>query len=677
MKSFITYFTLLSISGLCWAERPIPTECNKTTMAPILPDLEIALSALKKANSCTPKYEDDYALLYPSKDPVITETIHFNEIKGTKAELEVLKKFLGKERYEVPPEFNSIAKTCENVLCVLTKLLGDKESAYRVLNIAAKTGYVVSLAQVTYGSPRQEKWSLAEIKVIEKAFERLPPTFYHLKSFTQIRAEVDSPVCSTAAGVFEYNEKYIGVCESKRGSKLNRHMIIHEVAHAYDHEFSVGEHEHFDKWYGGASGFSDFSWVTTKNSEPDAKSIPKYEKKGSFVTRYAETNVVEDFAESVAWYIENPELSLTKTPEKYNFLKNKIFHGQEYISPKSNAMVEKLFPLEQTINQVIQKCLARLTSFNYENGYLYNLVFDNKFTENYCNQDIQTIVASKIASKSLSQQCTFEKEFEEMNLYINQKVDYRMKKSLSLLLSNAQLEDQKIKDNYTKKCLAKNDFTTNCFISELAVASPKGIANKGDMEGVIKSVSKAAVTSNLLAGVMPSFQKTIKLPVNKIELYQACFNEIEEVKFPVKNKTKISLPGAGFAIIKDKSVVDFCSEIALVNLRNKKFKFDENQANDLHLQFLETILESSSYQFMGIRKPFASIDKLVFEYASKMNVTKCALDEKEKIELCQKGILREALSSWAESEKIDSAFFLQESFIEKLMSKIKWLNIAS
>ncbi|MCO4755263.1 MAG: hypothetical protein KC478_12330 [Bacteriovoracaceae bacterium] len=52
------------------------------------------------------------------------------------------------------------------------------------------------------------------------------------------------------------------------------------------------------------------------------------------ISKYGETNPSEDFAESMAAYRFNPQGLLDSNPEKYQFLKEKVFSGQEYLSPE-------------------------------------------------------------------------------------------------------------------------------------------------------------------------------------------------------------------------------------------------------------------------------------------------------------------------------------------------------
>jgi hypothetical protein len=646
------FLVLFLISTLSWADDPIPKECAEPS------DLEKIIQAVKKNNTCTPKFIDDYGLLYPSKEPKIVETIHSNQITGTKAEIEVLKNFVGEYKGEAPLEFDAVAKACDSVLCILTKLLDNQESAYRVLNIAAKTGYVVSLAE--FEIPRQKKWELDEIKKIEDALELLPSQFYHLKSLKQFQLSSDY-ICkasqrndSTPAA--SYGGKDITICESARGKKLDSIIIIHEVAHAYDHNVSEAEYAQMDKWLGSTSGFKDMS--------------------AHFVSGYAQTNIREDFAESVAWYVVDPMSSLMKTPDKYNFVKNNVFRGEEFFEPKLDKKIEKQFQL----NKILLKCLTRISTLGYDSNYqtgLYKITFDDK---SYCSKEIEKLVLAQIASKPLKERCALEKEFAKTNSYINKKVNNKILNFVSLLMTPIKQEDKKFKESYKKKCLSNNDFTANCLVNQLALTSPNALTtlnlNKDERAGMMKKIVEASAKdtyeSNLVAGFVSSFNDEFKFPYKKTDYFQICFDEIDKVDlFPLKKKMKIS-SSMDLSSVRGKTISDVCTESIVRKIQDQKIKFDPDESNYLPQKILENVLESSHYRFGSIPKPFGSIEKLIFEKALIESVEKCSFSDEEKDRACKRDTLRESIAKWGESEKIDSAPFLQDSFLDKLMSKIKW-----
>lgn len=83
--------------------------------------------------------------------------------------------------------------------------------------------------------------------------------------------------------------------------------------------FAIFEQECVELYAGYAvSGDAD-DWATTKQTE--------------FVSAYAhQHNPDEDMAESISFYVVNPDKLRSRSPAKYEFIQNRIMHGTRYIS---------------------------------------------------------------------------------------------------------------------------------------------------------------------------------------------------------------------------------------------------------------------------------------------------------------------------------------------------------
>lgn len=91
--------------------------------------------------------------------------------------------------------------------------------------------------------------------------------------------------------------------------------MTHEVGHNVHENMMATRPELADKW----SQMHQASYIqNTLNGT-------------GFVSIYAKTNVYEDFAESYAFYVKDPERLVFYSPEKYEFMKNEVFYGREYI----------------------------------------------------------------------------------------------------------------------------------------------------------------------------------------------------------------------------------------------------------------------------------------------------------------------------------------------------------
>lgn len=59
--------------------------------------------------------------------------------------------------------------------------------------------------------------------------------------------------------------------------------------------------------------------------------ISSFGEDNRFVTDYATTSPEEDFAETYSFYINDPEMVQAICPEKYDFMKDHVFNGKEFL----------------------------------------------------------------------------------------------------------------------------------------------------------------------------------------------------------------------------------------------------------------------------------------------------------------------------------------------------------
>lgn len=102
-------------------------------------------------------------------------------------------------------------------------------------------------------------------------------------------------------------------------------LILHELGHFID--FNMTTPAIRQKWVevGG--------WFVDKN-DPDGWST---RKQTEFVSAYAhKKNPSEDFASSIATYVLNPKLLMSRAPEKYTFMLENIMNGAYYVTKASH-----------------------------------------------------------------------------------------------------------------------------------------------------------------------------------------------------------------------------------------------------------------------------------------------------------------------------------------------------
>ena len=107
----------------------------------------------------------------------------------------------------------------------------------------------------------------------------------------------------------------------EKGLDSIHRLILHEKAHfLWDHLFDEQLRQDWIELGGWFENPDDKDgWSTTKQVE--------------FVSAYAHgKNPNEDMAESISYYIVNPDKLRSRSPAKYEFIQNRVMHGTRYIS---------------------------------------------------------------------------------------------------------------------------------------------------------------------------------------------------------------------------------------------------------------------------------------------------------------------------------------------------------
>ncbi len=133
-----------------------------------------------------------------------------------------------------------------------------------------------------------------------------------------------NPRYPTAPAIAWVTEGYIEFMESAfKGQGLDyiHRLILHEKAHFFwEHLFDDQLKQDWIElggWY--INPDDEDGWSTTKQTE--------------FVSAYAhKKNPNEDMAETISYYIVNPDKLRSRSPAKYEFVRDRIMHGTRYIS---------------------------------------------------------------------------------------------------------------------------------------------------------------------------------------------------------------------------------------------------------------------------------------------------------------------------------------------------------
>ncbi|GHU67611.1 hypothetical protein FACS189413_02680 [Bacteroidia bacterium] len=160
-------------------------------------------------------------------------------------------------------------------------------------------------------------------------YEELPEGFHktpHLNYLIRRLNGTKHPLYPEAAAVaWGVDNGYIEFMETAFGGDTNGFETLRLILH---------EKTHF-LWAYTFSEEIKNDWITLGGCYPDPNAADGWSttKDTEFVSAYAHAkNPNEDMAESVAHYLKNPELLMSRSLPKYEFIRDRIMHGTRYIS---------------------------------------------------------------------------------------------------------------------------------------------------------------------------------------------------------------------------------------------------------------------------------------------------------------------------------------------------------
>ena len=216
------------------------------------------------------------------------------------------------------------------------KILNDRYGVTTQIN-----DYSALTSSTTFEpSGRFQPFQAEEVVQIINMFEETPSGFHSLPELQVLARRLNGtphPLYPDAPAVAWTDSGYIEFMESAFTSSSVEHMhrlIIHEKAHfLWAHQFDQQLREDWIE-LGGWSQDGDGNWATTKQTE--------------FVSAYAHAhNPNEDMAESISFFIVNPDALRSRALAKYEFVRDRIMQGNIYLSTIRDDLtfqVYNLFP---------------------------------------------------------------------------------------------------------------------------------------------------------------------------------------------------------------------------------------------------------------------------------------------------------------------------------------------
>ena len=191
------------------------------------------------------------------------------------------------------------------------------------------------------GAGRFQRFKPQELVSIINMFEELPSGFHVVRGLDYLVRRLDgqpNPLRPSAAAVAWTSEGYIEFMESAFSSPFDhmQRLILHEKAHfMWAKLFSdslKAEWIRLGGWYPNPN--DPDGWSTTKQTE--------------FVSAYAHAiNPDEDMAESISYFVLQPDKLRSRSLPKFEFIRDRIMQGSRYISrirPDLTFEVLNLYP---------------------------------------------------------------------------------------------------------------------------------------------------------------------------------------------------------------------------------------------------------------------------------------------------------------------------------------------
>ncbi len=219
------------------------------------------------------------------------------------------------------------------------------------------------------GDPPDEfqEFSLEELQYLDTVFEDMPAGFRNMPGLERIvrrKQGLTNPLIPGAAAIAWVDQGYMEFTDLafRSGSAdYIRRLVAHEITHFLWHKvFGDQTRKEWMELSGWSTDPSpDIIDPSTLNPPPadHPKAIDRrpnqrrwYRKTTTnFVSAYAAfKNPDEDFADTMAYYIYQPDWVRTIAPEKYNFIKN-IVNGYEYVTLIDKQFTFEVFDLEPDV----------------------------------------------------------------------------------------------------------------------------------------------------------------------------------------------------------------------------------------------------------------------------------------------------------------------------------------
>lgn len=373
---------------------------------------------------------EDYRKFYPHTSYEERE-IRGRRVQGTPEELRALEQSLGSK----PPQaWRSDTFRCSVVVDCLDKLLGNRESAYRVLNMVARTGYAPMLSQFLNPAGHEQLWKVEELRQMDWAFQAVPSQFYRLPTLQQIYRKTDGyrsaphkkNVAAFASSATFYDEEVFqpeNLLKLQSPYGTRKKVTAAGIIMSYDAQFKAEPDFALATYIHELGHHVDYSLDATKSLQ-----FQTFLKEEGAVSGYGKTDIQEAFAELFAEYVTSPEMVAVKTPKQYAFMKSFIETrgtGRPHDPLRVDTPeINRNFPREWMRTRLLA---AREGSLDLKAGASFNTGFHNERNENERLIDVAGQVPSLGKVEGASDICRAAARLANVDTIDSSDIDFAMR----------------------------------------------------------------------------------------------------------------------------------------------------------------------------------------------------------------------------------------------------------
>jgi hypothetical protein len=211
------------------------------------------------------------------------------------------------EKFQINPE-------CKKVNCAIEKIWG-KEMGTKILFMYLKYGFNGSELAFTHSA----RFEMEELDDVLMALGDVPAHFQPLGNeknqrlnHMNFKADEENSKVIANAGIQLFD------LWTKQTRPKRQYAVYHELAHNMNYPLKMMDNS--PEWL-AMSG-----WVL-KGQDWEYNS-----EKSCVTSKYAATNPSEDWAEALTSYRYSPQILKKECPQKYEFVKQKVYKGKEYTS---------------------------------------------------------------------------------------------------------------------------------------------------------------------------------------------------------------------------------------------------------------------------------------------------------------------------------------------------------